>query len=699
MEFRGDGWTTDSMTARCAQEGSSTYTEGEGCNIPEVSTAGYCVKDGASDGQQEYQVMIISSAADCDENKMACTTFVGGAFMASSTCDPSVAGGDEAGDASATTTDGGAATSAPDFEFPSTDATASLSCSIAPGAIGAAHQNAFSPGYSTSCPDTPGQESPYMWPLRWAADYESQSMAFGSDEVVFTSRGRTYYSLDNNRKRSDTTYQKGIQRTIGQGPCDESDVDQEWKEQGLNACNKDQTDGTMTTMLHLGNNMYFVSWKNDTVVEPGELDASKIEDCSVINLAVIGNIRPDWFLDKRGDDTDTQYLGNQHLFYDGNVPKLAKQWRKKDFASQYFVMSMMENPAGRMANETEDVAPEDKVNWPLILNIPGEGFGDDSLQRYSNHQLLTEEHDELFTLIERYQEIGGECVAAGGGDVGPPILDVHIPSNLEVDPNSWYSNEYTFSPIWEVPAKEDESMASMTSSAKAVTEVSDRVTVESCYDESTKTIDMSIHYADIEPTSEGTLPWMALGYRPADVCAMTPPSGGNTPIVLVTHASSDVAPQAHAGSLVPEAKSLSSDAFATMYQTLVPLEDTIEYTDVSVEAPMVDSSSTTAVGRASTSAEDTVVLNFKQVVDSKPEVMYLMYAIGSQSQLGFHTTRACFEVTDFPSCPSSQDNGVVIDISEDEESTNGATQASSGSQATASITIALTLAMAALVAF
>ena len=42
--------------------------------------------------------------------------------------------------------------------------------------------------------------------------------------------------------------------------------------------------------------MYFVSWKNDTVIEPGETDATKVEDCSSMNLQVVGNIRPDWYV-------------------------------------------------------------------------------------------------------------------------------------------------------------------------------------------------------------------------------------------------------------------------------------------------------------------------------------------------------------------------------------------------------------------
>lgn len=89
--------------------------------------------------------------------------------------------------------------------------------------------------------------------------------------------------------------------------------------------------------------------------------------------------------------------------------------RKKDFASQYFTMGMMENNPGKMANGT-DVKPEDNIKWPLVLNIPGEGFGDDMLQRYSNHELLTDEDDDLFMLIENYEEIGGTCVNIGGGE-------------------------------------------------------------------------------------------------------------------------------------------------------------------------------------------------------------------------------------------------------------------------------------------
>ena len=237
----------------------------------------------------------------------------------------------------------------------------------------------------------------------------------------------------------------GLLRSLGQGPCD--GVDGDIQKEG---CAKDE-DNTLSTMIHRGGLMYFISWKEDeqNPVEAGETDASKIEECTMINLAVIGNIRPDWFLDKRGDDTDVQYLGDQHVYYaDGTIPKLVKQWRKKDFASQYFVMSMMGNPANKLAKKT-DAPEEDNMHWPLILNVPGEGFGDDSLQVYCNHTILTDDEEDLFMLIENYQAIGGLCADIRGGGFPPTAQDEesYIPSDLEVDPLSWVSNEITFSPI------------------------------------------------------------------------------------------------------------------------------------------------------------------------------------------------------------------------------------------------------------
>lgn len=88
------------------------------------------------------------------------------------------------------------------------------------------------------------------------------------------------------RKRLDFLYQSGTFRGLGSdGPCG--------NEVG---CDRNQTE--TSTMIHKGGMMYFIDWIKDDVnpVESGEVDIAKIESCREINLAVVGNIRPDWFM-------------------------------------------------------------------------------------------------------------------------------------------------------------------------------------------------------------------------------------------------------------------------------------------------------------------------------------------------------------------------------------------------------------------
>merc|ERR1719313_2197695 len=101
-------------------------------------------------------------------------------------------------------------------------------------------------------------------------------------------------------------------------------------------------------------------------------------------------------MDDRGSATDVQYIGDSHVYYRDHI-KLVKQWRKKDFANQYFTMSMQRLPG------------EDGVHWPLILNVPGEGFGDDFLQHYWDHELLNESTEDPFLLEQAYEAAGGSC--------------------------------------------------------------------------------------------------------------------------------------------------------------------------------------------------------------------------------------------------------------------------------------------------
>lgn len=659
MNFHGESWTLEAMIERCDTEQDGVATQGVGCEDTADNVSGWCVKDvsesvtsmmSVPEVKEEATLMMLSAMSSCENNEMACTAFVLGKFVAAGSCVKEGSGASDASDEADTTTMEG------------------NKCMIAPGAIGAAHQAGFSKGYSSNCPNTPAQDSPYMWPLKWAANFQQKSMSFGSDEVKYEARGKTFYALDKNWKRSDTTYQLGVWRTVGMGPCEDFAGDSDTNGRG---CVLNNTD-TMSTMIHKENMMYFVDWNQDAAPIVGENDISKIESCSYINMAVVGNIRADWFMDKRGDDTDVQYLGDQHLFYpdpeEGTIPMLAKQWRKKDFASQYFTMSMLANPENKV-EKMSDASGEDNYHWPMILNIPGEGFGDDHLHVYTNHELLTNEDDDLFMLVENYIENGGECPEferMNGEDeiaVGPPVQEVHIPSNLEVEEASWVSNEYTFSPVWQAPMRPvvaDMGAATSVSAAisKPSTKVSDRMTVESCYDEATKSIDMSFHFHDIDPAANGRLPWMAIGYRSSDVCAMTPPSGGVTPIVLITHLEGDGEdPKAHSTSLLPTAKTLSSDAFASMYMLARDLEETEDHFEVSVIAPQI----TTSIMRSSLTDDDTVSISFKRVVEEKPEQLNLMYAIGMTSELGIHTTRKCFVIDTFPSC-SSPVSGAMGDV-------------------------------------
>ena len=561
------------------------------------------------------------------------------------------------------------------------------------GAIGAAHQAGYSDGYTNACPGTPAEGSPYMWPMAWSADVDTRSLAFGVDEVVHVNRGRVFYRLDKNWKRSDTLYSKGVRRGIGQGPCE--DIDEAQSREGVLACRTDldvETGDAMETMIHRGGLMYFITWKNGTdVVSVGETDSSLIAECVHMNLMVIGNVRPDWYLDDRGDDTDVQYLGDQHIYHASDVPRLAKQWRKKDFASQYFTMSVAGNPPGggggsNRSGTTTTTDTNTDIRWPLVLNIPGEGFGDDMLQSYRNHAVLTDADDDLFDLVANLEASGGSCplLSMGGGtgpggteaSFGPPTLEVHVPSNLEVDPNSWVSSVYTFSPVWKPPMKAvvvdtTNTDGSGSEAGVAVTEAG-RVRVGSCYDPSAGAVELSIEFTDVEVIETETeagvivrLPWMSIGYRESEVCAMTPPGGGDTPILMITQAPGEAYPGVHAGFMGPAVKRFDQAAIGSIYESFRPLAETEGYSGVSLLAPVLETDATIAVSRSSTpnaksgsssNRSSSVYLSFHQAVDEKPDVLHLMYAIGRSPEIGMHTTRSCFEVVEFPACSSSAED-------------------------------------------
>ena len=515
-----------------------------------------------------------------------------------------------------------------------------VNCQIAPGPIGAGHQAGFSSGYSNACPGTPAEGSPYMWPLAWSAGVEAKSMAFGSDDIVYHSIGQVYYRLDKNWKRQDWFYQRGVQRAVGQGPCDPENVVSDPDEPVI-ACRRDSDN--RTTMIHRGSQMFFISWKNATAGDSVE----NIRDCRWLDLQVVGNIRPDWYMDARGDSTDVQYLGDQHVFYE-NEPRLVKQWRKKDFASQYFVMSVLANPK------------EDEMHWPMILNVPGEGFGDDFLQVYTNHSKLTGEDDGLFLLDKALDSAGGECPKMESyGTDGPPTGDVEpIPSNLEVDPNSWRSIVYTYSPVWEPPVPEDDTVDpadEVETAGTAITEAGSAI-VATCYDSSADAVELTVSF-DYDMAGE-EIPWVALGYRETEECLMTPRGGGSSDIILIEssrNVGGDFESTASFGLLSPSVKRFNSDAVSSIYENLVPLGDAEGFSDVQVSILSADDP--TAIDtKSNVNGGSIIQLSFKQnqtpgAAPGSP--MNLMYAIGKGQQLGYHSSRLCFQVSEFPPCPMS----------------------------------------------
>ena len=118
--------------------------------------------------------------------------------------------------------------------------------------------------------------------------------------IQYSSHTKVWYRLDKNWKRSDTLWQNGTSNFAFSDDRGEGEFRQ-------------------STMLHRGSRMVFLTWKGDTlpaVSSSADWNTSavlgQIENCTWLEMGVIGNIRPDWFLDKRGDQTDVQCAAPAH---------------------------------------------------------------------------------------------------------------------------------------------------------------------------------------------------------------------------------------------------------------------------------------------------------------------------------------------------------------------------------------------------
>jgi len=593
MEFRGGSWDDATAASRCSsamQNVAGTLAKNATCATT-ADLAGWCQTNG---GAEWTPMDITAQSATCTAVEQSCRTWSQGAFTPAGRCAqsgsaaaaPTTPAPNSSGRPSGPSGQGGQSWGGGGGGAPGR-------CLLAPGAIGAAHQLGQSQGYDTDCPGTPAQQSPYMWPLRWSAVVEQKGLPYRTDVVSYESRGRVWYMLDRNWKRLDTWYQSGVQRAVGQGPC----------ETPVNgtalACNR--TGSRNTTMLHRNNKMVFIDWAAN----------GSIESCAWQDLSVIGNVRPDWYMDDRGDSTDVQYLGDSHVYYLGE-PRLVKQWRKKDFANQYFTMSV------------QRLAGPDGIHWPLILNIPGEGFGDDFLQHWHGHRVLNESEASEFLLDEAHVRSGGACPQRGGsGSSGPPTGQVaHVPSNLEVDQAAWHTVVYTASPVWVPPSE-----GGTGGDASALTKrIAAGVMAEACVDGATSTLRLSLAVDLAAPA------WVAVGFRSTEECLMTPRGGGDGEIVFAQPGNAS-AYEVHYGPLSPETKHFTAAALSNFLGRMTLLSGAAGFSDGTAEY---------GNGR--------LVLGFARSYSVVPPVFNLSYAYGNSAQLGYHASRGCFTLTPV-ACP------------------------------------------------
>jgi hypothetical protein len=431
----------------------------------------------------------------------------------------------------------------------------------------------------------------------WTAEYESQGLIVkrghdyekNPDREPMTTKGRVWHDHSRNWKRSDSV---STGTFFGFGSDSEGDSEDNMNGFGFG---EDMMGPGLTTMLHRGNTMIFIKeLQNGT------------KKCTKMDMGVVGNIRPDWFMDNRGAQTGVQYIGNQHLYLKGaEDPTLVKQWRKKDFADMYFVMSITAEP------------DENGHHWPVQRNDPGEGFGDDNLHTFWNHEMLTDEDKDIFLVDE-----GLDCREIGGSEQdGPPSIEEEKPSNLNVDEAGWVNIEYTYSP--EGPSLEDameEAVSGDCEGAASSSSSSSSVAVDLGKDGTAllcKLPDGKLAGRVMFDTQNEV--YLALGIRPdgaPDHCEMYPAIG------VVGHELDDGAWAVETGDIVRQLKAFEPTAAQLASFEAVPANG--EFSRDGTTSEM------TFTGVASLPATD--------------PTLKLAWSFGRSPQFGYHADRGCAEV-------------------------------------------------------
>lgn len=464
-----------------------------------------------------------------------------------------------------------------------------VTCALAPGPIGSAHQAAYSSGYKTDCPNTPASRSPYMLPLRWTALIEQTALpvgnrnlsrSFGGGPSQPFSRSQVYYDLSKNMKRADSLFNGSV----------------------------------INTMIHRNNEMYFISYKNGMP-----------SSCTGIDLGVVGNMRPDWFLDARGDQTSSQFLGNQHVYHNGK-PTLVKQWRKKDFADMYFVISILAE------------AGHDGVHWPMFFNVPGEGFGDDFLSQYLNHRILNE--SEINSLFYLDKNLYCFMPPRTSNQTGAPDGNrEHVPSHLNVDEAGWVKNVWTGSPdgpekpqILDCGIEKDTYQPEKPSvwGNLETKKLGNKGSLQYCLG-TDSSLNMRITY----PSDSKA--WIAIGFKDSPMCQMVPAE-------IVAAVFTGETYTARYGNISPQIQNFAfQDSNNTYFNTL--------NSDIAV------------FGETKVTFSDG---NIQMEISHRPKSISqinIIWAVGRQPSLSYHQSRGCVILTNISSCSDSiipaKNNSVV----------------------------------------
>ena len=161
---------------------------------------------------------------------------------------------------------------------------------------------------------------------------------------------------------------------------------------------------------------------------------------------------------------------------------------------------------------------------------------------------------------------------------------------------------------------------------------------------------------------------------------MTPRGGGESEIIFI--GDSDLGTTASVGFLSPSAKRFDAEAFSSLFSSLSPLQNEPKYSNLDLMVPFGVRSV-----KSQTQEESSLKLSFSQATE-KPESLNLMFAIGSSQELGYHRSRDCFQIVDFPVCSPEIDE---ISSSQIEGATSGGMLLSLGCAFAAAMAVVATL--------